>query len=152
MFTLKAKNLIFSILVFTSFTAFGQDIKAVYESNKNKIKVDQAVDIDGFLFSSSISKANTSIDVLIDKNKMNATAKILDYQMNLIKWPKNISDDLKYMMWHHYLKATNKQNVSGIIILENGQIGKNYYVVLGVETSKIVLDNVNYEKILESLR
>jgi hypothetical protein len=38
----------------SALSAYAQDIKIVYEANKNKVKVDQAVEIEGFLFSSSI--------------------------------------------------------------------------------------------------
>lgn len=152
MFKLKVKNLIFSLCLMSALNAYAQDIKIVYEANKNKVKVDQAVEIEGFLFSSSISRADTTVDVLIDKNKMIATSRIVDYPMTFIKWPKQLSEDLKATLWRHYIRVANKNNLSGVLIIDNGQIGKNYYVVVGVESSKVGLDNVTYENILESLR
>ncbi|CAM8344061.1 hypothetical protein MCEMOHM34_00745 [Candidatus Methylopumilus universalis] len=149
---MRVKSLIFSLCLLGPLTADAQDMKAVYEANKNKVKVDQAVDVEGYLFSSSISKADTTVDVLIDKNKMIATSRLLDYPMTMIKWPKQLSEDLKATLWHHYIRVTNKNNLSGVLIIDNGQIGKNYYVVVGVASSKVGLDNVTYENILESLR
>jgi hypothetical protein len=146
------KSLIFSLLIFASFLAFGQDIKAVYEANKNKVKVEQAVEVEGYVFSSSISKAESGVDVLIDKNKMIATSRLLDFPIGSIDWPKHIAEDLKYMLWRHYLKTLNKSTISGVTLLDNGQIGKNYYVVVGVEASKVHVGRVTYENILESLR
>ena len=149
---MKVKNLIFSLCLMSALNAYAQDIKIVYEANKNKVKVDQAVEIEGFLFSSSISRVDTTVDVLIDKNKMIATSRIVDYPMTFIKWPKQLSEDLKVTLWRHYIRVANKNNLSGVLIIDNGQIGKNYYVVVGVESSKVGLDNVTYENILESLR
>jgi hypothetical protein len=149
---LKVKSLIFSLCLLGPLTADAQDMKAVYEANKNKVKVDQAVDVEGYLFSSSISKADTTVDVLIDKNKMIATSRILDYPMTMIKWPKQLSEDLKAILWRHYLKVANKSNLSGVVVVDNGQVGKNYYVVVGIESSKAGLYPVTYENIIESLR
>ena len=125
MFKLKVKNLIFSLCLMSALNAYAQDIKIVYEANKNKVKVDQAVEIEGFLFSSSISRADTTVDVLIDKNKMIATSRIVDYPMTFIKWPKQLSEDLKVTLWRHYIRVANKNNLSGVLIIDNGQIGKN---------------------------
>jgi hypothetical protein len=83
---------------------------------------------------------------------MIATSRILDYPMTMIKWPKQLSEDLKAILWRHYLKVANKSNLSGVVVVDNGQVGKNYYVVVGIESSKAGLYPVTYENIIESLR
>ena len=76
-----------------------------------------------------IAQLNPLILKKIDQNAIN---NFFDYLSDSVDWPKNLSDFEKKKKWFSY-KSKRQVNLGGLLLVDNGKIGSNYFVVMGIK-------------------
>lgn len=145
------KKLIFKFsLFFVFFTSnlYANEIFDYYEKIKNQIKTNEIIISGDYFYSGSFSKYSSIESIDIQKNKTEAINNLLDFLSDSIDWPKNISDFEKQKKWLLY-KSKRKVILEGITIVDNGKIGSNYFVIIGIQKKKLLKNKVTFNKLKE---
>ena len=150
------KKLIFKILVsflflFFSVSINGSEIKNIYEANKNNMQLNTNMEIGNYVYSISVSDLAKIDSINKEKNKLHATAKLLNFIKNNISWPEKINNKLRKQLWFFYLNQKTIE-LEGVQIMEQGKIGNKYFVAVGIEKSNLKKYNVSYNMILKELQ
>ena len=145
------KKLIFKFFLFIIFffsDLHANDIFFHYEKIKNQIKTNHLVESGDYFFSGSFSKYSSIESIDIEKNRTEAINNFLDFLSDSIDWPKNFTDFEKKKKWLSY-KSKKKVNLQGIKIVDNGKIGVNYFVILGIKKDLLLKNKVTFNKLKE---
>ena len=150
------KKLIFKVLVnflflFITFSINGSEIKNIYEANKNSMQLNSNMEIGNYVYSISVSDLAKIESINEEKNKLHATAKLLNVIKNNVSWPEKINSKLRNQLWNFYLNQKNIE-LKGVQIMEQGKIGEKYFVAVGVEKSNLYKYNISYNMILKELK
>ena len=84
----------------------------------------------------------------LNKNKTNAINNFLDYLSDSVDWPKNFSDFEKKKKWFSY-KSKRQVNLGEVQLVDNGKIGSNYFVVMGIKKEALLKNEVTFDKLEE---
>ena len=145
------KKLIFKFfLFFVFFTSnlYANEIFDYYEKIKNQIKTNEIIISGDYFYSGSFSKYSSIESIDIQKNKTEAINNLLDFLSDSVDWPKNISDFEKQKKWLLY-KSKRKVILEGITIVDNGKIGSNYFVIIGIQKKNLLKNKVTFNKLKE---
>ena len=145
------KKLIFKFfLSFVFFTSnlYANEIFDYYEKIKNQIKTNEIIISGDYFYSGSFSKYSSIESIDIQKNKTEAINNLLDFLSDSVDWPKNISDFEKQKKWLLY-KSKRKVILEGITIVDNGKIGSNYFVIIGIQKKNLLKNKVTFNKLKE---
>ena len=150
------KKLIFRVLVnflflFITVSINGSEIKNIYEANKSSMQLNTNMEIGNYVYSISVSGLAKIESINEEKNKLHATAKLLNVIKNNVSWPEKINSKLRNQLWYFYLNQKTIE-LKGVQIMEQGQIGDKYFVAVGIEKSNLNKYNVSYNMILEELK
>tara|TARA_B100002052_G_scaffold296197_1_gene324124 strand:- start:332 stop:787 length:456 start_codon:yes stop_codon:yes gene_type:complete len=150
------KKLIFKLLVnflflFITVSINGSEIKNIYETNKSSMQLNSNMEIGNYVYSISVSDLAKIESINEEKNKLHATAKLLNVIKNNVSWPEKINSKLRNQLWNFYLNQKTIE-LKGVQIMEQGKIGEKYFVVVGIEKSNLYKYNVSYNMILKELK
>ena len=145
------KKLIFKFFLFFIFfisDLHANDIFVHYEKIKNQIKTNKIVQSSDYYFSGSFSRYSSIESIDIEKNKTKAINNFIDYLSGSVDWPNNISDFEKKKKWLSY-KRKREVNLEGLILVDNGKIGSNYFVIMGIKKELLLKNRVTFNKLEE---
>ena len=143
------KKLIFKFFFFFFFyisDLYANDIFVYYEKIKNQIKTNKIIKSGDYYFTGSFARYGAIESIDIEKNKTNAINNFLDYLSDSVDWPKNFSDFEKKKKWLSY-KSKRQINLEGLLLVDNGKIGSNYFVVMGIKKELLFKNKVTYNKL-----
>jgi len=143
------KKLIFKFFFFFIFyisDLYANDIFVYYEKIKNQIKTNKIIKSGDYYFTGSFARYGAIESIDIEKNKTNAINNFLDYLSDSVDWPKNFSDFEKKKKWLSY-KSKRQINLEGLLLVDNGKIGSNYFVVMGIKKELLFKNKVTYNKL-----
>lgn len=145
------KKLIFKFfLFFIFFTSdlFADDIFAHYEKIKNQIKTNTIIESGNYYFSGSFAKYGAIESIDIEKNKTKVINNFLDYLSDSVEWPKSFSPFERKKKWLSY-QSKKKINLEGLMLVDKGKIGSNYFVIMGIKKEKLFKNKVTFNKLEE---
>ena len=143
------KKLIFKFFLFFFFyisEPYANDIFVHYEKIKNQIKTNKIIESGDYYFTGSFARYGAIESIDIEKNKTNAINNFLDYLSDSVDWPKNFSDFEKKKKWLSY-KSKRQVNLEGLLLIDNGKIGSNYFVVMGIKKELLFKNKVTFNKL-----
>ena len=143
------KKLIFlNFFIFFIFISdlYAGDIFAHYEKIKNQIKTNKVVESGDYYFTGSFARYSAIESIDIEKNKTNAINNFLDYLSDSIDWPS--FSDFEKKKWLSY-KNKRQVNLEGLLLVDNGKIGSNYFVVMGIKKEVLFKNKVTFNKLEE---
>ena len=142
------KKLIFKFFLFFFFfsNVYANNISFHYEKIKNQIKTNKIIESGDYYFTGSFTRYGAIESIDIEKNKTNAINNFLDYLSDSVDWPKNFSDFEKKKKWLSY-KSKRQINLEGLLLVDNGKIGSNYFVVMGIKKELLFKNKVTYNKL-----
>ena len=143
------KKLIFKFFLFFFFyisEPYANDIFVHYEKIKNQIKTNKIIESGDYYFTGSFARYGAIELIDIEKNKTNAINNFLDYLSDSVDWPKNFSDFEKKKKWLSY-KSKRQVNLEGLLLIDNGKIGSNYFVVMGIKKELLFKNKVTFNKL-----
>ena len=138
----------FLFFVFFTSNLYANEIFDYYEKIKNQIKTNEIIISGDYFYSGSFSKYSSIESIDIQKNKTEAINNLLDFLSDSVDWPKNISDFEKQKKWLLY-QSKRKVILEGITIVDNGKIGSNYFVIIGIQKKKLLKNKVTFNKLKE---
>ncbi len=138
----------FLLFVFFTSNLYANEIFDYYEKIKNQIKTNEIIISGDYFYSGSFSKYSSIESIDIQKNKTEAINNLLDFLSDSVDWPKNISDFEKQKKWLLY-QSKRKVILEGITIVDNGKIGSNYFVIIGIQKKKLLKNKVTFNKLKE---
>tara|TARA_B100000035_G_scaffold215347_1_gene184523 strand:- start:293 stop:745 length:453 start_codon:yes stop_codon:yes gene_type:complete len=138
----------FLFFVFFTSNLYANEIFDYYEKIKNQIKTNEIIISGDYFYSGSFSKYSSIESIDIQKNKTQAINNLLDFLSDSVDWPKNISDFEKQKKWLLY-QSKRKVILEGITIVDNGKIGSNYFVIIGIQKKKLLKNKVTFNKLKE---
>ena len=141
-------NLFFLLTIITSLKS--ADILEEYNLNKKYLKENSILETQEYLYSVSVSKKNDIKDLSIKKNRLIAEVKLLDRIKNNVNWPSNFPSYLKEAIWTFY-NSRKKYRLEGITIIDKGEIGDNYFVVVGIKKENVDKFKITYSLIKKEL-
>ena len=142
-------NLFFLLLINTVLKS--SDILQAYNLNKKNLRENSILETEKYLYTVAVSKKNKILDISIKKNQLKAEVKLLDRIKNKIDWPSNFPSYLKEAIWNYYI-SNKKFNIEGIKLIDKGEIGDNYFVVVGTKKTNIDKFIINYNVIKKELK
>ena len=145
------KKLIFKFFLFFYISIsdlHAGDIFSNYEKIKNQIKTNKVIESGDYYFTGSFARYGAIESIDIEKNKTNAINNFLDYLSDSVDWPKKFSDFEKKKKWFSY-KNKRKVNLGGLLLVDNGKIGSNYFVVMGIKKEALLKNEVTFDKLEE---
>ncbi len=118
---------------------------------KSDLKAESVTETNNYFFATSYSK-NSSIEKNdVEKNKVLANSKLINYLSTLIDWPKKLPPYLKKALWEYH--KSNKQYIfEGLQIVDQGAIGEYYFVVVGIPRKELLKNKVRYEQITNQIK
>ena len=142
------KKLIFKFFLFFFFfsNVYANNISFHYEKIKNQIKTNKIIKSGDYYFTGSFARYGAIESIDIEKNKTNAINNFLDYLSDSVDWPKNLSDLKKKKKWLSY-KRKRQINLEGLLLVDNGKIGSNYFVVMGIKKELLFKNKVTFNKL-----
>ena len=142
------KKLIFKFFLFFLYFSdlYANDIFVYYEKIKNQIKTNKIIKSGDYYFTGSFARYGAIESIDIEKNKTNAINNFLDYLSDSVDWPKNFSDFEKKKKWLSY-KRKRQINLEGLLLVDNGKIGSNYFVVMGIKKELLFKNKVTFNKL-----
>ena len=143
------KKLIFKFFLFFFFyisEPYANDIFVHYEKIKNQIKTNKIIESGDYYFTGSFARYGAIELIDIEKNKTNAINNFLDYLSDSVDWPKKFSDFEKKKKWLSY-KSKRQVNLEGLLLIDNGKIGSNYFVVMGIKKELLFKNKVTFNKL-----
>ncbi len=144
-------KLTFFFLIFIYSSSDATNIITEYEIVKNDIDSKSITTSQNYFFASSYSIATAIEDTDIESNKMIANAKFLDYLSTLVDWPMKINSELKFALWNFYINQ-KKFTFTKSQIVDNGKLGKYYYVVVGIPKAELLRVAINYSQIINLIK
>ena len=141
-------------LFFISILSFGlkcSEILEIYNLNNKNLKENKILETEKYLFSIAVSKKNKIQDISYKKNKIKAEAKLLTRIRNQVDWPSNFPFYLKEALWKYYTSGKDFE-LQGINVLDKGEIGEKYYVVIGTKKNNVDKYKINYSAIVKELK
>ena len=70
----------------------------------------------------------------------------------MVDWPNNMSPKLRKELWDDYVTQSNSEFVfRGITKVDEGRVGNNVFVVLGINLTNQNIKKIRYEKIINKL-
>ena len=145
------KKLIFKFfLFFIFFTSdlYANDIFVHYEKIKNQIKTNTIIESGNYYFSGSFAKYGTIESIDIEKNKTKVINNFLDYLSDSVEWPKSLSTFDRKKKWLSY-QGKKEINLEGLMLVDKGKIGSNYFVIMGIKKEKLFKNKVTFNKLEE---
>ena len=145
------KKLIFKFfLFFIFFTSdlYADDIFVHYEKIKNQIKTNTIIESGDYYFSGSFAKYGTIESIDIEKNKTKVINNFLDYLSDSVEWPKSLSTFDRKKKWLSY-QGKKEINLEGLMLVDKGKIGSNYFVIMGIKKEKLFKNKVTFNKLEE---
>ncbi len=144
------KKLIFKFFLFFFFfsNVYANNISFHYEKIKNQIKTNELVESGDYFFSGSFSKYSSIESIDIEKNKIEAIKNLVDFLSKSVDWPQTFSEFEKKKKWLAY-KSKRKVNLIGVKIVDNGKIGNNYFVIVGIKRETLLKNKVTFDKLEE---
>lgn len=145
------KKLIFKFFIFFFIyisNLYASDIFIHYEKIKNQIETNKVVESGDYYFTGSFARYGAIESINIEKNKTNAINNFLDYLSDFVDWPKNFSDFEKKKKWLSY-KNKRQVNLEGLLLVDNGKIGSNYFVVMSIKKEALFKNKVTFNKLEE---
>ncbi|MBD23060.1 MAG: hypothetical protein CL572_05305 [Alphaproteobacteria bacterium] len=144
------KKLIFKFFLFFFFfsNVYANNISFHYEKIKNQIKTNELVESGDYFFSGSFSKYSSIESIDIEKNKIEAIKNLVDFLSKSVDWPQTFSEFEKKKKWLAY-KSKRKVNLIGVKIVDNGKIGNNYFVIVGIKRETLFKNKVTFDKLEE---
>ena len=145
------KKLIFKFFLFFIFFSsdlFADDIFAHYEKIKNQIKTNTIIESGNYYFSGSFAKYGAIESIDIEKNKTKVINNFLDYLSDSVEWPKSLSTFERKKKWLSY-QIKKEINLEGLILVDKGKIGSNYFVIMGIKKEKLFKNKVTFNKLEE---
>jgi len=145
------KKLIFKFfLFFIFFTSdlYADDIFVHYEKIKNQIKTNTIIESGDYYFSGSFAKYGTIESIDIEKNKTKVINNFLDYLSDSVEWPKSLSAFERKKKWLSY-QSKKEINLEGLMLVDKGKIGSNYFVIMGIKKEKLFKNKVTFNKLEE---
>tara|TARA_B100001248_G_C27369292_1_gene450802 strand:- start:1073 stop:1534 length:462 start_codon:yes stop_codon:yes gene_type:complete len=127
------------------------DILQAYDLNKSNLRESSILETEKYLYTVAVSKKNKILDVSIKKNQLKAEIKLLDRIKNKVDWPSDFPPYLKEAIWKYY-KSSKQFKIEGIKLIDKGEIGDNYFVVVGAKKTNIDKFIVSYNVIKEELK
>ena len=121
-----------------------------YDLNKSNLRENSILETDKYLYTVSVSKKNKIQDISIKKNQLKAENKLLNRIKDKIDWPSDFPLDLKEAIWRYY-KSKKQFKIEGVKLIDKGEIGENYFVVVGTKKSNIDKFIINYNVIKKEL-
>ena len=115
------------------------------------MQLNSNMEIGNYVYSISVSDLAKIESINEEKNKLHATAKLLNVIKNNVSWPEKINSKLRNQLWNFYLNQKNIE-LKGVQIMEQGKIGEKYFVAVGVEKSNLYKYNISYNMILKELK
>ena len=143
------KKLIFKFFLFFFFyisEPYANDIFVHYEKIKNQIKTNKIIESGDYYFTGSFARYGAIESIDIEKNKTNAINNFLDYLSDSVDWPKKFSDFEKKKKWLSY-KSKRQVNLEGLLLIDNGKIGSNYFVVMGIKKELLFKNKITFNKL-----
>ena len=122
------------------------DISIHYEKVKDQIKTNKIIKSGDYYFTGSFARYGAIESIDIEKNKTNAINNFLDYLSEYVDWPKSLSDFEKKKKWLSY-KSKRQVNLEGLLLVDNGKIGSNYFVVMGIKKELLLKNKVTFDKL-----
>ena len=141
---------LFFLLLFNNLVK-SDDMLQAYSLNKSNLRENSILETDKYLYTISVSKKNKIQDISIKKNQLNAENKLLNRIKEKIDWPSDFPLDLKEAIWRYY-KSKNPFKIKGVKLIDKGEIGDNYFVVVGIKKFNIDKLIINYNVIKEELK
>ena len=141
-------NFFFLITIITNLKS--ADILKEYNLNKKSLKENSILETQKYLYSIAVSKKNDIQDISIKKNRLIAEVKLLDRIKNNVNWPSKFPPYLKEAIWKFY-KSKKKYKLEGITLIDKGEIGDNYFVVVGVKKENVDKFKITYNLIKKEL-
>ena len=108
----------------------------------------KVVESGDYYFTGSFARYGAIESIDIEKNKINAINNFFDYLSDSVDWPKNLSDFEKKKKWFSY-KSKRQVNLGGLLLVDNGKIGSNYFVVIGIKKEALFKNKVTFNKLEE---
>ena len=130
---------------------FGNQILLEYENVKSDLKSETVTETANYFFATSYSKSSSIEKNDIEKNKVLAKSKLINYISLLIDWPKKIPSYLKKALWEYY-KSDKRYVFEGSQVVDQGLIGEYYFVVVGIPRKELLQNKVRYEQILSQIK
>ena len=127
-------NFIFLLTIITNLKS--ADILEVYNQNKKNLKENSILETQKYLYSIAVSKKNEIQDLSIKKNRLLAEVKLLDRIKDNVNWPSKFPPYLKEAIWKFH-KSKKKYRLDGVTLIDKGEIGDNYFVVVGIKKENI---------------
>ena len=129
------------------------NINDAYLKAKDSIEEGEIYEYDNFYFSSSTSKVISSEIYAHKINRIKATGNFLKIPFNMVDWPNYMPPKLRKVLWDYYISQGKLDFVfKGIIKVDEGKMGDNVFVVLGINLNKQNLKKIRYEEIINSIR
>ncbi len=138
----------FLLLILHTSDLYAKNIFNDYEKIKNQIKTNQIIESGDYFFSGSFGRYGSIESIDIEKNKIKAINNFLKYISDSIDWPENLSNLEKKKKWSSYNSKT-KVNLEGIVLVDNGKIGSNYFVIMGIKKEVLFKNRVTFNKLEE---
>ena len=146
---------IFRIIFFffiTTNSALSLNINDAYLKAKDSIQEGKIYKYDNYYFSGSISQVISSEFYAYKINKIKATGNFLKIPFSMVDWPNNMSPKLRKELWDDYVTQSNSEFVfRGITKVDEGRVGNNVFVVLGINLTNQNLEKIRYEEIINKL-
>ena len=145
------KKLIFKFFLFFFYfisEIHANDISIHYEKVKDQIKTNNIIESGDYYFSGSFGKYGSIESIDIEKNKTKAINNFLDYLSDSVDWPKNLSDFEKKKKWRSY-KLKREVNLEKLVLVDNGKVGSNYFVIMGIKKEVLFKNKVTFNKLEE---
>ena len=138
----------FLLLILHTSDLYAKNIFNDYEKIKNQIKTNQIIESGDYFFSGSFGRYGSIESIDIEKNKIKAINNFLKYISDSIDWPENLSNLEKKKKRSSYNSKT-KVNLEGIVLVDNGKIGSNYFVIMGIKKEVLFKNRVTFNKLEE---
>tara|TARA_B100001167_G_C16671070_1_gene257760 strand:+ start:324 stop:740 length:417 start_codon:yes stop_codon:yes gene_type:complete len=128
------------------------NINDAYLKAKESIEEGEVYKYDNFYFSVSISEVIASEYYSHKINRIKATGNFLKIPFGMVDWPNNMSPKLRKEIWDDYVTKNNSEFVfRGITKVDEGRVGNNVFVVLGINLTNQNLEKIRYEEIINKL-
>ena len=125
------------------------NINDAYLKAKESIEEGDVYKYDNFYFSVSISEVISSEYYSHKINRIKATGNFLKIPFGMVDWPNNMSPKLRKEIWDDYVTKNNSEFVfRGITKVDEGRVGNNVFVVLGINIRDQIFEVIEYEEII----
>ena len=141
----------FFVLIFLYCEILGNEILKEYLSIKENLKEESISITYNYFFAVSYSKRSEIEKNDIEKNKLITNSKLINYLSTLVDWPKKIPIYLKNSLWRYH-NTKKKYVFENSQIVDQGIIGKNYFVVVGIPKSDLLRYKVTYKQIINKIQ